>query len=269
MNTNKPESPIKDSLIAMVSISIILIHGALFYWASQWQLRTLEAQTPDQVIQIALISALATTSALYVSPVTSPKTPSKRSVNPIEPTAPTKPVSKETTPIKAVTPTRPTPSLQVASPVVKTDSASPLSAVASNNNAATLTTQTTTAAPTSSQNANNTPTKQSAGATPNQVVKIEKPNAFAAHLQNPKPIYPKRSRELGEQGVVVLSIWVDVDGQPSQVRLVKTSGFARLDDAAIRQISEHWRFVPGQKNGQKEAMELIQRIPFTLEESAP
>ena len=269
MKTDKPESPIKGSLIATVCISIILIHGMLFFWASQWQLRSLEAQTTDQVIQIALISALAPTSALSMSPATSPKTPAKRSVIPIEPSTKTESVSKEASPIKVATPTRLAQSPQLASPIVKTDSASPLSAVASNNNAATLNTQTTTAASTSSQNTSNTLIKQSAGTTPNPVVKIEKPNAFAAHLQNPKPIYPKRSRELGEQGVVVLSIWVDVDGQPSQVRLVKTSGFARLDDAAIRQISEHWRFVPGQKNGQKEAMELIQRIPFTLEESAP
>ena len=100
-------------------------------------------------------------------------------------------------------------------------------------------------------------------------IKIEKPNAFAAHLQNPKPIYPKRSRELGEQGVVVLSIWVDIDGKPDKVQIIKSSGFPRLDDAAQRQISESWRFVPGQKNGQKEAMELIQRIPFTLNEATP
>lgn len=113
----------------------------------------------------------------------------------------------------------------------------------------------------STQNANNT-------ITPNPI-KIDKPNAFAAHLHNPKPIYPKRSRELGEQGVVVLSIWVDIDGKPDKVQIIKSSGFPRLDDAAQRQISESWRFVPGQKNGQKEAMELIQRIPFTLNEATP
>lgn len=269
MKTDKPESPIKGNLIATVCISIILIHGILFCWVSQWQLRYLKAQTPSQVIQIVLIPALAPTSALSISPATLPQTPSKRSDNPIEPITKTKLVSKVAPSIKVSTPTRLVPSTQVASSIVKTDSASPLSAVASNNNVATPGSQTTITAPTSSHNANNTFTKQSTGATPNPVVKIEKPDAFAAHLQNPKPIYPKRSRELGEQGVVVLSIWVDIDGQPSQVRLVKTSGFARLDDAAIRQVSEHWRFVPGQKNGQKEAMELIQRIPFTLEESAP
>lgn len=61
--------------------------------------------------------------------------------------------------------------------------------------------------------------------------------------QNPRPPYPRRSRQLGEQGVVIVTVTVDVTGTPTGVELKASSGFERLDEAALEAVAE-WRFEP-------------------------
>ena len=47
------------------------------------------------------------------------------------------------------------------------------------------------------------------------------------------PRYPRASRALGEEGAVALEIRISPDGRISDVRVVRSSGFRRLDEAAI------------------------------------
>ncbi|HOY76514.1 MAG TPA: energy transducer TonB [Hyphomonadaceae bacterium] len=49
-----------------------------------------------------------------------------------------------------------------------------------------------------------------------------------------KPEYPSAALRAGEQGEVVVSVCVDKDGRMSDVKLVKSSGSQRLDDATIK-----------------------------------
>jgi TonB family protein len=65
---------------------------------------------------------------------------------------------------------------------------------------------------------------------------------------NPKPLYPSMSLRLGEQGTVVLRILVKNDGSAGSVEIKSTSGFPRIDNAAI-DATKFWRFNPATRDG--------------------
>lgn len=62
----------------------------------------------------------------------------------------------------------------------------------------------------------------------------------------PKPAYPSMSNRLREQGSVYLDVKVEADGNVSDVSLVRSSGFLRLDEAALK-AALRWHLIP--KNG--------------------
>lgn len=86
----------------------------------------------------------------------------------------------------------------------------------------------------------------------------------AAYLNNPRPIYPSMSRRLGEQGKVMLEVHVQPDGSASKVSLAKSSGFPRLDEAAVDAV-KRWRFVPAKQGNDNVAQVVIIPMPFVLE----
>jgi TonB family protein len=68
-------------------------------------------------------------------------------------------------------------------------------------------------------------------------------------LQSPSPLYPEVSRQRGEQGVVWIAIQVNGQGAPLQTLIKQSSGFVRLDQAALNGVKS-WRFKPQDlKNG--------------------
>lgn len=79
------------------------------------------------------------------------------------------------------------------------------------------------------------------------------PSSSAAYLRNPKPAYPSMSRRLGETGRSVIRVLVGADGSAKNVRLQRSSGFDRLDQAALDAV-RRWRFVPGTRGGIPEDM---------------
>jgi protein TonB len=52
-----------------------------------------------------------------------------------------------------------------------------------------------------------------------------------------KPEYPSASLRANESGDVVVSVCVDKEGRMSDVKLVKSSGFQRLDDATLKGLA--------------------------------
>ncbi|MDB5872156.1 MAG: tonB [Ramlibacter sp.] len=94
--------------------------------------------------------------------------------------------------------------------------------------------------------------------------KLELPYSNADYLQNPKPAYPPLSKRLGEQGKVELRVLIGADGMPQKAELAKSSGFDRLDQAALATILK-WRFVPGKRGGVPEAAWAHVPIDFVLE----
>lgn len=83
--------------------------------------------------------------------------------------------------------------------------------------------------------------------------RLELPSSDADYLQNPRPVYPPLSKRMGEQGLVVYSVLIGTDGLPVNARLVQSSGFDRLDQAALSAVMR-WRYSPGKRNGVATAM---------------
>jgi protein TonB len=82
-----------------------------------------------------------------------------------------------------------------------------------------------------------------------------------------EPDYPPMSKRLGEEGSVVLELYVLEDGRVGDARLKTTSGFPRLDEAAIKHVKRAWRLMPGTKNGKPVPMWYPYKITFKIEKS--
>jgi protein TonB len=95
-------------------------------------------------------------------------------------------------------------------------------------------------------------------------VPVELPISDAEYLQNPKPTYPSISRKLREQGKVVVDVLIGPDGTAQQAKVQSSSGFDRLDAAAIATV-QRWRYVPGKKGGVATAMWFSVPLNFVLE----
>ncbi|MBI5333167.1 MAG: energy transducer TonB [Burkholderiales bacterium] len=74
------------------------------------------------------------------------------------------------------------------------------------------------------------------------------PSSAVRYLVRPPVVYPPRSQDLGESGSVMLRVLIDERGQPREVTVQKSSGFARLDQAAVEAMRRA-RFQPYSENG--------------------
>ncbi len=92
----------------------------------------------------------------------------------------------------------------------------------------------------------------------------EIPPAAIQYLEPPSPIYPRLSRRMNESGLVIVRVFVDVDGLPRTVQIAQSSGFARLDEAALEGVRRA-RFKPYAENGRPTAGWARIPIPFELE----
>lgn len=85
----------------------------------------------------------------------------------------------------------------------------------------------------------------------------------ADYLNNPAPPYPLFSRRNREEGTVLLSVRVSAQGQAEQVQIKRSSGFTRLDEAALEAVRQ-WRFVPAQRGQVAVAASVVVPIVFKL-----
>ncbi|MFA5985496.1 MAG: energy transducer TonB [Methylococcaceae bacterium] len=90
------------------------------------------------------------------------------------------------------------------------------------------------------------------------------PHLNADYLDNPKPNYPAISRELGEQGRVLLRALINTDGSVANVAIRTTSGYSRLDQAACDSVKQ-WRFVPARQGDQAVSAWVVVPVTFSLE----
>ena len=93
---------------------------------------------------------------------------------------------------------------------------------------------------------------------------VQLPSSDADYLQNPRPPYPPISRRLNEQGNTTVRVLIGADGQPQRAEISKSSGFARLDEAAVKTVMG-WRYVPGKRGGVADAMWFNVPINWVLE----
>lgn len=93
---------------------------------------------------------------------------------------------------------------------------------------------------------------------------IEAPRFGIAYLNNPSPVYPPFSKRKKEQGTVLLKVLVNQDGNAESISLINSSGFERLDQAALETV-RRWRFVPAKKNNVAISGYAIVPIEFSLD----
>lgn len=93
-------------------------------------------------------------------------------------------------------------------------------------------------------------------------VPIREPQYQSATLRNPAPSYPPLSRRFGEQGSVMLRVLVSATGEPLQVELLSSSGYARLDAAARKMVAK-WSFIPAQQGQEK--IQAWVRVPVVFQ----
>jgi protein TonB len=98
--------------------------------------------------------------------------------------------------------------------------------------------------------------------TPSPVVSL--PSSDADYLNNPAPAYPRMSRRQGEQGTVVLRVFINTEGRAEKAEIRTSSGYSRLDEAALATV-QRWRYVPGKRAGVHEAMWFNVPIRFVLD----
>lgn len=89
------------------------------------------------------------------------------------------------------------------------------------------------------------------------------PRFDAAYLQNPAPTYPPLSRRMGEEGRVILRVFVEPDGRPSQVDIRTGSGSPRLDHAALDAV-RRWKFVAAKQGNEAVGAWVLVPIVFSL-----
>lgn len=86
----------------------------------------------------------------------------------------------------------------------------------------------------------------------------------ADYLRNPSPEYPSVSRERGEEGTVLLRVRIDREGEPLEVNVRESSGYKRLDRAAVETVSD-WSFSPAEEDGSAVRSNVLVPVKFNID----
>ncbi len=79
------------------------------------------------------------------------------------------------------------------------------------------------------------------------------------------PHYPRSCRRRGEQGSVRLKVTVTQKGTPVNITVIESSGYKKLDSAAVRAVREA-EFIPASLNGSRCKSTFTLTITFRLED---
>jgi protein TonB len=91
-------------------------------------------------------------------------------------------------------------------------------------------------------------------------------DSAVSYLVRPVEAYPRVSRELGEQGSALLRVLVDERGRPTDIQVVKSSGYPRLDHQAVQSMRAA-RFKPNVEDGVARPMWVRAPMTFKLEDN--
>ncbi len=230
----RPGKGLRLSRNAIIALAVVALHVG-FIWALQNGLlmRAVEIIVPAEVL----------------SQFIEPPAPKVKPITPITPVSPTPPTPPK--PVKRAEAKAPAPQpLAIADPT-------PLS------NTTNAPTGVTTPQPTPAPIATAVAVAVAPVAAPSPPA-IQLPSSDASYLQNPKPPYPALSRRLNEQGKTTVRVLIGVDGLPQRAEIATSSGFDRLDQAAMATVMR-WRYVPGKRGGVAEAMWFNVPINWVLE----
>ncbi|MCD4503757.1 energy transducer TonB [Chromobacterium piscinae] len=119
------------------------------------------------------------------------------------------------------------------------------------------------AAPAAAAPAAEAPKNAGGGKADSRDLPVTEPQSRGGYLNNPPPAYPTVSREEGEEGTVRLRVLVSAQGAAQEVSVHDSSGFPRLDRAALAAV-KRWRFTPAKRGGEAIAYPFIVPIEFSL-----
>jgi periplasmic protein TonB len=212
---------------ALIALAVVVLHvGMLWLFQSGLLMRTAELLVPVEVL-----------ARLIEPPVIAPPVPVVEPPRPVA-KAPPPLVVKPMAPRAEATPEKPPQAAPRQQPAPQPQAV---------------------AEPSAPSPAPNTPTALPAPPQPAPVAAapsapaIQLPSSDADYLQNPEPKYPENSKRLNEQGTSTIRVLIGADGQPQRAEMGQSSGFDRLDRAALATVMR-WRYVPGKRNGVPEAM---------------
>ena len=83
-------------------------------------------------------------------------------------------------------------------------------------------------------------------------------------LRRPSVQYPPASQNEGEEGTVTLLLAVQTDGSISDIRIARSSGYQRLDAAAVRSLRQA-KFQPATCHGKPIAVRIHQSFIFKID----
>lgn len=80
-----------------------------------------------------------------------------------------------------------------------------------------------------------------------------------------EPLYPAASRRGGEEGTVVIRLRVDERGRPVELSVVQSTGYNRLDEAALQAVRK-WTFWPAMRGSEPISVWTTVRVTFRLDQ---
>ena len=83
-------------------------------------------------------------------------------------------------------------------------------------------------------------------------------------LRRPSVQYPPASQNEGDEGTVTLLLAVQTDGSISDIRIARSSGYQRLDAAAVRSLRQA-KFQPATCHGKPIAVRIHQSFIFKID----
>lgn len=92
---------------------------------------------------------------------------------------------------------------------------------------------------------------------------VSRGDLSSSMIHAPPPRYPYESRRKREQGTVVLAVTLATDGTVEDIRVARSSGHRRLDEAALGAVRK-WRWSPTMRDGQPVRVRGTVEIPFVL-----
>jgi periplasmic protein TonB len=237
----------KNSAVALV---VVALH-ALVLWALQQG--AFQSKKPDEiVIPISFKSIQAPKEASKIKETEvlpanlTPKPTAKQPPKVTPPQVP--PKQADAVPAKPISDIQSTSaSAAIASSVVASEKPSQPSAVLG------------TAAGNASGDAPGNAATVAAATKPNKTL----PSAVAEDAYVPQKSYPRQSITMGEEGVVVVRVFIGADGLPKDADVQKSSGFERLDRAALVYVMQS-RYKAGTFEGVPTEMWMGRTLFFKL-----
>lgn len=242
---HEPRADLSSSQRWVLTAGAVLLHGivAMVVWHSS----TLPALPPEPA---PLMVSLINDDAVQLAPEAPP------TVKPPEPVPAPKPVVQVTPQKAPVLASKRTPEPQDMQVPVQEPEPSPAAPAAATPTPVQNAPAVATIAPPSTA-----PPMESTVPPPPKTL----PSSAVRFLVKPQPVYSAASLELGESGTVTMLILVDEQGRAKEVQVTKSSGYPRLDRAAVA-AERAARFQPYLEAGVPRSVWVPHSITFNLEE---